>query len=263
MQGTVTMTFCLAHDAAHTPLPGLSVVSWLGMTPDRIDCHVFALDGGESGVLLVDCGTPWGHDRIVRNMTACGLAAADVRTILLTHSHVDHVAGGWLFKRRGAEILSHRDILTDVECQWEAQAPVGNNSQPETWRIDGHLADGDEISRCGFDIRVFGTSGHTSGCLSYLIDVNDERCLFTGDLIMDDGLPGWHGDPGFSMTAIIASMQRLLTVSFDHLCFGHGLLLNDRGALFRRSLERYQAGDWTAPGSRLMSVIGGRAPARR
>ena len=58
-------------------LPDLFVVSWLGMSKPRIDCHVYVLRGPD-GLLLIDCGTTWGHDRIVRNLAHWGLGQRNV-----------------------------------------------------------------------------------------------------------------------------------------------------------------------------------------
>jgi glyoxylase-like metal-dependent hydrolase (beta-lactamase superfamily II) len=80
--------------------------------------------------------------------------------------------------------------------------------------------------------------------MSYLMDLNGERCLFTGDLVMGNGLPGWAGDPGYSSDAIAASMRRLLEEDFRHLCYGHGVLRDDRGRLFRRALRNCESGRW-------------------
>lgn len=228
------------------------------MTPGRIDCHVYVLRGPD-GLVLIDCGTPWGHERLRRNMQHWGLPIEQVRTVLLTHGHVDHVAGGYLFKQLGAEVFGHGDIFTAVECQWEAA--LGLQGDGTAHRFDGRLGDGDEISRCGFSVRVIRTPGHTRGCLTFLIEVNGQRCLFSGDLIMSNCLPGWHGDPGFSAEDVVASMKRLLEVEFEHLCYGHGVILNDRGDLFRRAIERYERGLWYAPGSPLLTPIQGRGKA--
>ncbi len=227
-------------------LPDLFVVSWLGMTPEQVDCHVFALRG-EAGILLVDCGTPWGHKRLGENLQRCGLDVADVRTILLTHGHLDHARGGRVFKGLGVEILGHRDIFALVECEWAAQEPVAGAQGACPCRMDGSLADGDEINRCGFAIRVIHTPGHTGGCLSYLIEVNGQPCLFSGDLVMGNGLPGWRGDPGYSPANIVASLRKLLLEDFQHLCYGHGLILNDRGQLFRSALAKQENGAWGEP----------------
>jgi metallo-beta-lactamase class B len=222
-------------------LPHLHVVSWLGMTKGNIGSHVYVLSGGD-GLLLVDCGTPWGHERIRRNLAHWGLRVEDVRAILLTHGHVDHVSGGYLFEDHGAEVLGHREIQTMVECQWEATGAVGR--MPGGYRMHGYLEDGDVIRRCGWEVTVIATPGHTRGCLSFLIAIDGARCLFTGDLIMSNCRPGFHGDPGFSVEALVASLRRLQGVPFDHLCHGHDVRLNDRGDLFRRSLAAYEAGDW-------------------
>jgi hydroxyacylglutathione hydrolase len=222
-------------------LPHLYVVSWLGMTQGNIDSHVYVLTGRD-GLLLVDCGTPWGHARIRRNMAHWGLRVEDVRTILLTHGHVDHVSGGYLFKDHAAEVLGHREIQTLVECQWEATGGIVDARSG--YRVDGYLNDGDVIQRCGWEVKIIHTPGHTRGCVSFLITVDGARCLFTGDLIMSNCRPGWHGDPGFSAVDLVASLRRLLAVPFDHLCAGHDVRLNDRGDLFRRSLACYEAGGW-------------------
>ena len=241
-------------------LPSLYLVSWLGMSAPQIDCHVYVLSG-PGGLLLVDCGTPWGHERIRRNMAHWGLRAEDVRTILLTHGHVDHASGGYLFKALGvgAEVLGHRDIQTLAECQWEANGAVSEIR--DFYRMDGYLADGDVIRRGEWEIQVFHTPGHTRGCLSYLITVDGERCLFSGDLIMSNRRPGWHGDPGFSAVDIAQSMRRLLGVPFEHLLHGHDVLLNDRGELFRQSLASYEAGEWDLPGEATATPVKGRQPA--
>jgi glyoxylase-like metal-dependent hydrolase (beta-lactamase superfamily II) len=240
------------------PLPDLFVVSWLGMCSPCIDSHVYVLRG-QGGLLLVDCGTPWGHKRILANLAHWGLDPADIQTILLTHAHVDHASGGYLFKPGGTEILGHREIATSVECQWEAA--LGAQGRPCSFRMDGYLDEGDRIRRAGFEVEVLATPGHTRGCLSYLVTLGGERCLFTGDLIMVDGLPGFTGDPGFSEPDLAASLGRLGRLPFQHFCGGHAVVLEDRGDVIRRAIELHDRGAWWQPGSRLLPDTPGREPA--
>ena len=222
-------------------LPDLFVVSWLGMTPGQIDSHVYVLRGAD-GLLLVDCGTPWGFPQICDHLAHWGLAIDNVRTVLLTHSHLDHAAGGYLFKERGVEILAHRAAAPAAERDWAAAlAAAGPASQA---RVDGLLNDGDRLDRCGFAVSVFHTPGHSAGCLSYLITVSGQRCLFTGDLIMSTAEPGWPGDPGHSREQLLSSLRRLLTLDFRHLCHGHDVLLDDGGRLFREALAKAERGEW-------------------
>lgn len=240
-------------------LPDLYVVSWLGMTAPRIDCHVYVLRGAD-GLLMIDCGTTWGHQQLLRNMAHWKLDIGAVRTVLCTHSHVDHVSGGYLFKQHGAELLGHREMLTTTEGQWEAQGML--DEQGCAWRLDGTLEDGMRLSRCGFDIEVIATPGHTRGCLSFLITVNGQSCLFSGDLIMTDGYPGWSGDEGHDLTSLVASLERLEQVPFEHLCHGHDVIIHDRGTLFRDALLKHADGAWSYPASRyVQGVVPGRRPA--
>ncbi|MCX7934588.1 MAG: MBL fold metallo-hydrolase [Planctomycetota bacterium] len=222
-------------------LPDLYIVSWLGMCPPRIDCHVYALRG-KGGVVLIDCGTPWGHERIVRNLQHWGIAVQEVRAVFCTHAHVDHVSGGYLFKARGAEMLGHKAIFTPVEMQWESQGALAADGA--AYRFDTALSDGETLERCGLRIEVLHTPGHTAGCLSFRIARGEEVCLFTGDLIMSNGLPGWSGDSTHDRQALVASLKRLRQVAFDHLCHGHDAIRYDRGALFRQALENERHGKW-------------------
>jgi glyoxylase-like metal-dependent hydrolase (beta-lactamase superfamily II) len=222
-------------------LNDLFVVSWLGMTPNHIDSHVYVLRG-DGGLLLIDCGTPWGYLRLRQHAEHWGLDLGTTRTILLTHGHVDHARGGYLFKRRGVEILAHPAAAQLAEAEWVHCIQVEGSR--EACRVDGPLGEGDVVERCGFLVRVFHTPGHTAGCLSYLVSVDGEPCLFTGDLVMSNGHPGWKGDPGHSREQILANLHRLLAVDFRHLCHGHDVRMNDGGELFRAAIAKAGSGEW-------------------
>lgn len=228
-------------ERGHQIRENIFLVSWLGMTPDNIDCSVYVLRR-EDGLLLIDCGTPWGHERICRNCEHWGLDLTRPKAILLTHGHVDHARGGYLFKRKGAEILAHAEAARTAEAEWAAC--LRDEGSSEVFRVDKFLSEGDHLQRFGFEATVFHTPGHTVGCLSYLIEVDGEKCLFTGDLVMGNGLPGWRGDPGHSEEQLLAHLERLAELDFDHLLYGHGHLLNDRGELFRRALAKHDCGEW-------------------
>jgi len=230
-----------AAERGHQIRESIFLVSWLGMTPENIDCSVYIL-GSDEGLLLVDCGTPWGHESICQRCEHWGLDLARPKTILLTHGHVDHARGGYLFKREGAEILAHVEAARTAEAEWDAC--LREEGSDELWRVDGFLSGGQHLQRSGFEVTVFHTPGHTAGCLSYLIEVDGEQCLFTGDLVMGNGLPGWRGDRGHSEEQLVRNLERLAELDFDHLLYGHGHLLDDRGELFRRALAKHDCGKW-------------------
>lgn len=221
--------------------PNIFLVSWLGMTPDTIDCHVYVVRG-PAGLLLIDCGTPWGRPRLLQHLAHWGLPLDQVRTVLLTHGHVDHGAGAAFFQRRGARLLGHRAIV--IQTAADFRRPEFDTPDDARGTLDGELADGDTVAACGLDVQVLHTPGHTASCLSFLLTLDGARCLFTGDLIMANWRPGYMGDVTFHGPTLPISMRRLLTLPFDHLFGGHSIHLDDRGATFRRALADYAAGHW-------------------
>ena len=83
-----------------------------------------------------------------------------------THVHADHVTGAWLLRARcGSQILL-------------AQASAAANA-------DRLLNHGDHVPFGGRRLEVRATPGHTSGCLTYVLD--DHSMAFTGDSLLIRG----------------------------------------------------------------------------
>ncbi len=83
-----------------------------------------------------------------------------------THVHADHVTGAWLLKQRcGSEIL-------------QARASNAANA-------DRLLQHGDRVAFGKRHLEVRATPGHTSGCLTYVLD--DQTMAFTGDSLLIRG----------------------------------------------------------------------------
>jgi sulfur dioxygenase len=83
-----------------------------------------------------------------------------------THVHADHVTGAWLLKQRcGSRIL----------LSGAAQAA----------NVDQALQHGDCVRFGSRHLEVRATPGHTSGCLTYVLD--DHLTAFTGDCLLIRG----------------------------------------------------------------------------
>jgi glyoxylase-like metal-dependent hydrolase (beta-lactamase superfamily II)/rhodanese-related sulfurtransferase len=83
-----------------------------------------------------------------------------------THVHADHVTGAWLLKQRcGSQIA--------------LSAAAGAT------HVDRPLAHGDRVAFGSRYVEVRATPGHTSGCLTYVLD--DQRMAFTGDSLLIRG----------------------------------------------------------------------------
>ncbi|HEX7326990.1 MAG TPA: MBL fold metallo-hydrolase [Casimicrobiaceae bacterium] len=83
-----------------------------------------------------------------------------------THVHADHVTGAWLLKKRlGSAIV--------ISAASGAQG------------ADRYVAHGDRIAFGERSLEVRATPGHTSGCITLVLD--DESAAFTGDCLLIRG----------------------------------------------------------------------------
>ena len=85
---------------------------------------------------------------------------------LETHVHADHVTGGWL-------------LMQKLGCRIALSAAAGATG------ADRLLADGDRVEFGRRSLEVRSTPGHTSGCVTYVLD--DESMAFTGDCLLIRG----------------------------------------------------------------------------
>ncbi|KQY60734.1 MBL fold metallo-hydrolase [Aeromicrobium sp. Root495] len=85
------------------------------------DVGWLALVDGED-VTLVDTGYPKDHGRLVAGLAALGRRPQDVRAVLVTHAHVDHVGGVAPFSRLGVPVLVGTEELPNARGDVHEQA---------------------------------------------------------------------------------------------------------------------------------------------
>ena len=143
---------------------------------------------------------------------AIAAAVGDRRVVAIvcTHAHNDHMRPApALADRFGAPILLH-----------PAEVPLWQMTHPDR-KPDGDLADGDELTAGGIELRVLHTPGHSPGsCCLYAPELGT---VFTGDTLFQGG-PGATGRSFSSFDTIIDSIRdRLLTLPGDTMVrTGHG-----------------------------------------
>jgi hydroxyacylglutathione hydrolase len=144
-----------------------------------------------------------------------------VKQILITHAHIDHIAGAHRLKElTGAPILYNQlDLplvrMMDIQAGWLG-IPTPKVSAP-----DEDLKDGQLISISGLTGTVIHTPGHTPG--SSCLYVPDQILLIAGDTLFA-GSVGRTDLPGGDTHQILKSIHdRLLTLPDDvKVIPGHG-----------------------------------------
>src|SRR4051794_13037910 len=190
----------------------------------------------EDGVVLVDTGLPGRSVAFGRALAELRRRIGEVRTILLTHRHIDHTGGvAELRRRSGARVVAHALDAPAVagatvvpERSLVPRLAVRIMGRAEPAPVDDVLTGDGPAPAPGFT--ALHTPGHTAGHVSYLLD-RGGGVLFAGDAAMGGRRPRQT----LRMTAEDPAMQarnvaRLAELDFEAAVFGHGRAVTERAA---------------------------------
>ena len=197
----------MSHQVAVHPL-----VSPLG----RFGLYSYFIDSPEPAI--VDTGiTSSPSEGMAPALEQLGRRIEDVRWILLTHGHIDHLGGAmalWELTGRKAEVVLHRadahllrsrqahvDLYAAVRQQYlDNPDAIAHQTATAQQAISGELeptmlVEGGETISLGGDVSVSVHSipGHTAGSVAYVLENN--RDVFVGDAVQIHGAA--NGFPGY------------------------------------------------------------------
>lgn len=178
-----------------------------------VNCYIVFSDRTKEG-LVVDPGGD--AKRILKGIDEYDL---DIKSIVLTHGHGDHIGGVLELKEElGVDVLVHEAdliMLQDASRNMSANMPMG----AVEFKPDRLLKDGDIIEVGDLQIEVIHTPGHTPGCISLKIGQH----LLSGDTLFKGSI-GRTDFEGGSYEQIIKSIKERLLVLDDNTLVlpGHG-----------------------------------------
>ncbi len=144
----------------------------------------------------------------------------DMKAILLTHGHFDHIyAVNDLKKRLDVPVYAYADEAVLMGDSWMNRSKAW--AEAMTVKPDILLHDGDELDLAGFHIRVIHTPGHTAGSCCYYFE--EEKILIAGDTLFYESYGRTDLDTG-SEAAIMRSLREQLFLLPDDVEVypGHG-----------------------------------------
>lgn len=125
---------------------------------------------GREGHILIDGGTEAGADIIAKNINTLGFSITDVKLLLHSHEHFDHVAGlARLQQLSGARLLASPQaapvLQTGVAADDDPQA--GMHDAFPAAQVEGIVREGEAVRLGALTLNPVPTPGHTSGALTW------------------------------------------------------------------------------------------------
>ena len=195
----------------------------------------------QGGITIIDTGAPGYWDALPRELAAMGRAIADVKAVVLTHAHLDHIGFAERIRReRGVPVRVHtEDVpLTKKPAYPKWQGSLGFGAlrfiafaigagmlkNPPPLLEVSTFADGDVIDVPG-RLRAVHVPGHSPGSAALLVP--SRGAIFVGDSFVTldvlSGATGPRMSPFNGDRAVaIASLARLEGIDARLVLPGHG-----------------------------------------
>jgi len=120
------------------------------------------------GIILLDTIFPYNSEElIVGGLQKVGLDPRNIKYVLISHAHADHIGGAEMLQTR------YKARVVMSEPDWAAVAKYPNRFKTMAPTRDIVATDGMKITLGGTTVTTWFTPGHTPGTLSYTFTVSD------------------------------------------------------------------------------------------
>ena len=192
------------------------IVGGPDITDGRDGC-IYLMNFGE--LILIDTGAGWSVEKIVKNIEKFGFDCGNLKKIILTHCHIDHIGGAPEIKKKfGSKIHIHTLDAPPLETGDPILTAANwyqTNFPPTPADVKLNLPE-EVMTVGGQKIVYLHTPGHTPGSICIYLDKDGKRVLFGQDL---------HGplleEFGSNLEDYGRSTKKLLDLEADILCEGH------------------------------------------
>ncbi len=188
------------------------IIRKLAVGPLFSNCYIVGSETTGEGMVIDPADEA---ENILKAVREAGL---EIKVILLTHGHPDHVGAVKPVKdATGAEVAVHAD-----DAPWLTQQPLSlvfGPAYPTPDPPDHLLHEGDVISAGELRFKVIHTPGHTPGGICLL----GEGVLFSGDTLFNTGI-GRYDLPGGDYDRLMETLRtKVMPLPDETLVYpGHG-----------------------------------------
>lgn len=214
-------------------------VTRMKFDPDKVipirlgSAYCYYLPSAHGGV-LIDCGHFNRQNHLQSVLVAHEQDIRDIRYIIVTHTHHDHVGSLAAIKRiSGAKVFVHKEeamflrrgrtplpkgtvLWTKMLVRIGAIARIGRYPAVEP---DFVMSEELQLNEFDYRIQIIATPGHTAGSVTIIVD---DRIAFVGDTMFNIQHETVYPPFANDAAALLSSWNRLLKTSCRTFFPGHG-----------------------------------------
>lgn len=232
----------------------------------------------EDPITLIDTGLnlPESRAALVDGLAALGLTVRDIKRVLVTHAHLDHIGqAAWVAAESGAEVFLHPDEAGKATApEWWQEGrdrilrAAGVDSQSfdviqRFWRANrltalplttwSPLADGQRIPFESGELEAMHLPGHALGHTGFYEAAS--RTLLGGDHLLEGVTPNpilepvrpGHPDAvphdpvrALTLDQFLRALERVSTLDAARVLPGHGPIITDHRAVAALYMGKHQ-----------------------
>jgi hydroxyacylglutathione hydrolase len=192
---------------------------------EGVNCNVYLAEDGDK-IILIDTGLPRSDKKILKAIKELGHKPEDVKAIVITHFHIDHIGSLKKMKQATNSKVAAHELDADYIAGLRP-APKPKNlmikaltslMKADPVEVDIKLKNNDKFGRL---IVVF-TPGHSEGSIS-LFDP-ERKVMFVGDAVryVDGKMQGPPERFTLDPQKAKETIGHIATFDFDIMLSGHG-----------------------------------------
>ena len=166
--------------------------------------------------MLIDPGMKYLFDVQTEKLAEDAIKIENIRYIVSTHCHPDHLEASCLFKDKDVQVGAHVDEIEFYKNNREALSKTLKRELEEV-TFNMNITES-SLKVEGSELQFIHTPGHTPGSLS--IYWPDKKALVCGDVLFDHSF-GRKNLPGTNHEKLYESINKILALDIEYLMPGH------------------------------------------